>query len=295
MKMHHWSSRVAILSVLIGGAMFGWSCGPKKAAVQPPPTPAETKAVFFPPDAQVRQADAVPEQQYLIQLGLYRITVPAGSISGSPQFWKHIDEHAVDIPTYDVLYKNGVRVGVAAASEWDYFKEILDQHPAKTQPGAFSGVKVRDIDLEMKLKVPYQDLFYFDTSGDLVGRSFDRCDNILRVSFEPAPRKPGTVRLGICPVVRSLRERIVAVGDINTVSRQFVHPEQFYELNLSADIPLNSFLVVAPSPEGKWPSTLGNNFLISDGATEQTETLMIFRPITYRQRGETKSLATTQP
>jgi hypothetical protein len=292
--MHHWSSRVATAAVLAGCAMMCWSCGPRKAAVQPPTTPAETKAIFFPPDAQVRQADAVPEQQYLIQLGVYRITVPAGSISGSPQFWKHIDEHAVDIPTYDLLYKNGVRVGVAAASEWDYFKEILDQHPAKTQPGAFSGVHVQDIDLEMKLKVPYQDLFYFDTNGDLVGRSFDRCDNLLRVSFQVAPRKPGTVRLGICPVVRSLRERIVAVGDINTVSRQFIHPEQFYELNLTADIPIDGFLVVAPSPEGKWPSTLGNNFLINDGPTEQTETLMIFRPITYRQR-ETKSLAATQP
>src|SRR3954470_4406487 len=169
MTTHHWFSRVAMLTVLIS-----WSCGPKKAAVQPPPTPAESKAIFFPPDAQVRQGGAVPELQYLIQLCVYRITVPAGSISGSPQFWKHIDEHAVDIPSYDLLYKNGVRVGVAAASEWDYFKEVLDQHPAKTQPGAFSGVQVRDIDLDMKLKVPYQDLFYFDTNGDLIGRSFDR-------------------------------------------------------------------------------------------------------------------------
>jgi hypothetical protein len=296
MNTHQWLSRVTIVSVLAGCAMQCWSCAPKKAAVQPPPTPAETKAVFFPPDAQVRQADAVPEQQYLIQLSIYRITVPAGSISRNEEFWKHIDEHAVDVPTYELLYKNGVRVGVASASEWDYFKQILDQHPAKTQPGAFSGRDVRDIDLEMKLKVPYQNLFYFDTSGDLVGRTFDRCDNILRVSFQPAPRKPGTVRLGICPVVRSLRERVVPVGDINTTTYQWVHPEQFYELNLSADIPRDGFLVVAPSPEGKWPSTLGNNFLINDGPTEQTETLMIFRPITYRQRGgETKSVATTQP
>jgi hypothetical protein len=297
MTTHHWLSRVAIGPVLACCVMLGWSCASKKVT-PPPPTPAEAKSIFFPPDAQDRQADAVPEQQYLIQLAVYRITVPAGSISGSPQFWKHIDEHAVDVPTYDLLYKNGVRVGVAAASEWDYFKEILDQHPAKTRPGAFSGREVHDIDLEMKLKVPYQDLFYFDTSGDLVGRSFDRCDNILRVSFQPAPRKPGTVRLGICPVVRSLRERVVPVGDINTTTYQWVHPEQFYELNLSADIPLDGFLIVAPSPEGKWPSTLGNNFFISDGPTEQTETLMIFRPITYRQRGvvsEAKSVAATQP
>ncbi|MDB5322836.1 MAG: hypothetical protein JWN40_4467 [Phycisphaerales bacterium] len=299
MSMQRRLFRVVTGLMLTACGTLGWSCGPKKpAATPPPPTPAEAKAIFFAPDAQLRQTDAVPEQQLFTQLLVYRITVPAGSISLSNDFWKHVDEHAVDIPTYEVLYKNGVRVGVAAASEWDYFKEILDKQPAKTQPGAFSGTAARDIDLEMKLKVHYQDLFYVDNSGELVGRSFDRCDNLLRVAFQPAPRKPGTVRLGICPVVRSMREKIVATGDatFNPVPFKWVHPEQFYELNLSADIPLESFLVVAPSPEGKWPSSLGNTFLINDGRTEQTETVMVFRPITYRQRsGETKSVATTQP
>ncbi len=299
MMMQTWLSRVVTVSVLAACGMAGTSCGPKKpAASAQPPTPAEAKAIFFPPDAQARQVDAVPEQQLFTQLLVYRITVPAGSISLSSDFWKHVDEHAVDIPTYEMLYKNGVRVGVAAASEWDYFKEILDKQPAKTQPGAFSGLAARDIDLEMKLKVPYQDLFYVDNSGELIGRSFDRCDNLLRVAFQPAPRKPGTVRLGICPVVRSMREKLVATGDatFNPVPFKWVHPEQFYELNLAADIPLESFLVVAPSPEGKWPSSLGNTFLINDGRTDQTETLMVFRPITYRQRSaESKSVATTQP
>jgi hypothetical protein len=299
MSMQRRLFRVVTGLMLTACGAVTWSCGPKKStATAPPPTPTEAKAIFFPPDAQLRQTDAVPEQQLFTQLLVYRITVPAGSISLSNDFWKHVDEHAVDIPTYEVLYKNGVRVGVAAASEWDYFKEILDKQPAKTQPGAFSGTAARDIDLEMKLRVPYQDLFYVDNSGELVGRSFDRCDNLLRVAFQPAPRKPGTVRLGICPVVRSMREKIVATGDatFNPVPFKWVHPEQFYELNLSADIPLESFLVVAPSPEGKWPSSLGNIFLINDGRTEQTETVMVFRPITYRQRsGETKSVATTQP
>ena len=78
MKTHQWLSRVATVSVLAGGLMLCGSCAPKKAAVQPQaPTKAETKSIFFPPDAQVRQADAVPEQQYLIQLVVYRITVPA--------------------------------------------------------------------------------------------------------------------------------------------------------------------------------------------------------------------------
>jgi hypothetical protein len=293
--MIHRLVRLMVAPALVALLLEGVGCAPKKTAAAVEPAPSAPKMQLFPPDAQARQMDAVPEVPYLIQLSIYKITVPAGTISRSEEFWKHIDEHAVDIPTYEQLYKNGVRVGVAAASEWDYLKEILEQNPAKTQPGAFSGREAKAIDLEMKLKVPYQDLFYYDTSGDLVGRSFERCDNLIRVSFQPAPRKPGTVRLGVCPVVRSLRERVVAIGDVNTRTLQWVHPEQLYELNLSADVPLDSFLVLAPSPEAKWPTSLGNNFLVTDGPTEQTETIMIFRPITYREKLELKNLATTQP
>jgi hypothetical protein len=293
--MIHRLIRLTVAPALLALVLESAGCAPKKNAAAVEPAPSAPKMQLFPPDAQAHQMDAVPDVPYLISLNIYKITVPAGTISRSEEFWKHIDEHAVDIPTYEQLYKNGVRVGVAAASEWDYLKEILEQNPAKTQPGAFAGREAKAIDLEMKLKVPYQDLFYYDTTGDLVGRSFERCDNLLRVSFQPAPRKPGTVRLGVCPVVRSLRERVVAVGDVNTRTLQWVHPEQFYELNLSADIPLDSFLVLAPSPEAKWPTSLGNNFLVANGATEQTETIMIFRPITYREKLEFKNVATTQP
>jgi hypothetical protein len=237
--------------------------------------------------------DAVPRQEYLIQLTSYRITVPAGAVSRSDEFWKHIDEHAVDVPTYEQLYKNGVRVGVAASSEWDYLREILKQNPAITQPSAYAGREAKDIEMELKMKVPFQNLFYYDTHGDLVGRTFERCDNLMRVSFQPAPRKPGSVRLALCPVVRSLRERLVAIGDVNTRTIQFVHPEQLFELNLTADIPLDGFLVLAPSEESKWPTSLGSNFFVNDGATEQTETLLIFRPMVYRQR--VGGIATTQP
>lgn len=273
--------------------LAAWSCAPDKQPTQPAPASAKLKSGFFSPNEHLSSEDATPPVEYLIQLTSFRITVPAGAVSRSEEFWKHIDEHAVDVPTYEQLYKNGVRVGVAASSEWDYLKDILKQNPAITQPSAYAGREAKDIEIELKTNVPFQNLFYYDTHGDLVGRTFERCDNVMRVSFQPAPRKPGSVRLAMCPVVRSLRERLVAVGDINTRTVQVVHPEQFYELNLTADIPLDGFLIVAPSEESKWPTSLGNNFLVNDGAAEQTETLLIFRPMVYRSR--IGSVATTQP
>lgn len=269
------------------------SCAPDKPPVAPAPQGAKLNSGFFPPDEHLSSEDATPHVEYLIQLTSFKITVPAGAVSRSEEFWKHIDEHAVDVPTYEQLYKNGVRVGVAASSEWDYLKDILKQNPAITQPSAYAGREAKDIEMDLKMAVPFQNLFYYDTRGDLVGRTFERCDNVMRVAFQPAPRKPGSVRLAMCPVVRSLRERLVAIGDVNTRTIQFVHPEQFFELNLTADIPLDGFLVVAPSEESKWPTSLGNNFLVNDGPAEQTETLLIFRPMVYRSR--IGSVATTQP
>src|SRR4051812_12548697 len=46
-----------------------------------------------------------------VNLSIYHLRVPLGTVSGSDEFWKRVDEHAVDITTYDVLYKNGIRVG----------------------------------------------------------------------------------------------------------------------------------------------------------------------------------------
>ena len=241
-----------------------------------------SKEIFFPPDEQMRAKDAVPDVALLLQLTTYKITLPAGTVSRNEEFWRHIRETAVDVGTHDLLYKNGVRVGVASADEWENLKTILEDNPALTQPGAYTGRESGDLEMEMKLKVPYQNLFFFDPSGDLVGRTFERCDNLLRVSFYAAPHKPGTMRLGMVPVVRSLREVYQAVGEVNERRIELVRPEHFYPLNLMVDVAIDDFLVVAPSPEAKWSTSLGANFLVADGATDQAETLLIFRPMTYR-------------
>jgi len=259
--------------------------GGKRAPINP--------AQFFPSAAETIQADATPDVPYLVQVLAYKITLPAGAVSRNEEFWKHVQETAVDVPTYELLYKNGVRAGVAPSSEWPYLKGVLDQNPAVTQQSTYTGREAKDLDTELKLRVTYQNLFYYDPSGELVGRTHERCDNLLRLSFLPAPRKPGTVRLTLCPVIRSLRQRIVAVGDINTRQIEEFYPERLYDLNLTVDVPLDDVLVVGPSAEAKWPTSLGSNFLVNDAAAQQTETLLIFKPLPFRMDAPT--VAATKP
>jgi hypothetical protein len=278
----------AALATMLLYAFGGASCAnspPKPGADQPVVQEARAHN-FFAPDAQLKQADAVPEQQYLIQLNIYRITLPAGAVSRSDAFWKRVDEHAVDVGTYELLYKNGVRVGVAPVGEWDALRESLGDQPAFTRPITYTGRQANDIELEMKKGVGLQHILYFDSLGDLVGRTYERCNDLIRISYQPAPRKHGSVRLGLVPIVQSLREQLVSTGPLNTRSVTWIRPEYLYELNLITDVDIEHFLVIAPSPEAKWVSSLGNVFLTADGATERTETLIIIRPVMFRQKRE---------
>src|ERR1041384_915951 len=54
-----------------------------------------------------------------VNLSIYHLRVPLGTVSASEDFWKRVDEHALDVSTYDVLYKNGIRVGLASMADLD--------------------------------------------------------------------------------------------------------------------------------------------------------------------------------
>src|SRR6266542_3692986 len=47
-----------------------------------------------------------------VQVDVYQLTVPYSTISRNEKFWKRIDETCVDVATSDVLFKNGIRVGL---------------------------------------------------------------------------------------------------------------------------------------------------------------------------------------
>ena len=232
-----------------------------------------------------RQLTAQPLRvQYL---DVYQLTLPLGAVSRSEEFWKRVDEQGVDIGTYDLLQKNGFRVGVAPASEWPYFRGILEQYPAVTKKTTVTAGESGALELLMKKGVGSQYLFYLTDDNRLLGRTYDRCDNLVSVTFQPAPRKPGQVRVTLCPLVRTVRGEFQISVTNDEREYEFVRPERLYDLNLCCDVPVNGFLVVAPSMMARWQATLGNAFLVEGGAAERFEhvLLMVPRPSNARPVG----------
>jgi hypothetical protein len=276
----------AAASLALASAGCFWSHDPAPApTLAPGPAPAGemtmSQRVDSPADSAAdAQRDAAPPHHYFYRLDIYQIAVPFGTISANINFWRRIDEQCVDVATYDLLFKNGVRVGEAPLAEIETFKKYLDPSD-NTHLTSVNGAAARGTELEQHKDLLEQTIMYYDRSNNLWGRSFNRCSNVVNLSFEPTPRKPGFCRVELCPVVRTARRRMEFTVLNNEEEIQVVHPENFYDLNLRADIAPGSFLIVGPSPEARRSTSVGHAFFTIDGPTSLTEQILLIVPHAY--------------
>ena len=227
---------------------------------------------------------AVHRMPVVIMLDVYHLTVPFGAISRNDEFWKRVDEDRVDVATHDLLYKNGIRIGLGRDADWPYFKGLLGKYPSsrsargRTPPG-----KEGYVELSMRTNVQAQTIIGVDDQSHDWGRSFERCDDLLGISFIASTHRPGEAIVKVCPIVRGLR-RYYRVSVLNNDETQYelAQPEHLYDMRCEARIPLNDFLIVGPSKEAKLSASMGNTFLVTEGPTEPIEHVLVIVPRAYR-------------
>jgi hypothetical protein len=228
---------------------------------------------------------ATPMRRRVVKMDVFQIHIPLGGISRSEEFWKHVDEQRVDVGTYDLLRKNGWRIGIAPTSEWNYFRDIIENYPASPKPTSLAAAPGGDgssLELSMDKGIPYQVLSYFDDQNRLFLRSFEECENLITISLQQAPRKPGEARVSVCPTVRGTyrRYQLVSGGEKGSTEREFKYerPERLYDLNCQVDVPIEHFFVLAPAPEVKWKTSLGQTFLVQNGGADRYEQVLLLVP-----------------
>lgn len=261
-----------------------------KADVELPVTlaPPPKRLVRVPGDGP---QDPRPAMQLGTRFDIFDIVVPAGAISKNDPFWKLVDEDKIDPGTYDILRRNGVRVGVAPTTDWPAMRDLLDDHPCITRQSSATGRELTNLEIALKHDVQSQSIFVFLPDRTLVGRTFERCENLMTVSFQQLPRKPGQLRVAMSPVVRSTRKQLIYSVRGNEQEYAFTYPEKALDVNLRADIPLDHVLVVAPSEEASTPGSLGRAFLMQDSPVERQEHVLFMVPRMFRIQDEPTAAA----
>lgn len=266
--------------LILAAAML---CG---CAVQRKPTtaPASTQPVAYQisltghPDGPVDPRDATPLPDALIHLDVYQLDVPLGMVSGSVAFWKRVDEQCLGAGAEDRLFKNGLRCGLARKDDWPFFRDWFDARPNSVRKSTINGYHAEAVELELTRKIDTEDLFFFNSSNGLEGRSYESCVNLVSLSFQPAPRKPGWVRVALCPTVRAQRRRLEFTPLNQEYESPFVQVDRLYDLNLCVDIPEDQFLIVAPSEDSRRATSIGGRFFIKNDKTERLEQVLVIVP-----------------
>jgi hypothetical protein len=210
-----------------------------------------------------------------IDVAFLQFLIPEGKISGSAEFWSHIQEPVVDEDENDQLNRNGIRVGEAAISSWKDIAPILNKAGGSVVSGHFISATTEDHEIPVSGDLPEETLFYFDDHG-LSGSFYDRCQNYLAFSYGPTPMQSNCVRLELTPLVRGTRKHyeFTALGDPQGI--RYVSSDHLYNLGLRVDLPEGKFLVIAPSSQAERTTSIGHQFLTHDANASRRETVMVF-------------------
>jgi hypothetical protein len=294
-SMHRsWRHRLALAATALAAAAAGCA-QPQSASTSPEQASAmgmytgtyaaagSRVAVAAPNAASPDDPTVIPPR--FVHLYVYQINVPMGAVSDNEKFWRHVDEQVVDVATHDLLYKNGIRVGETAMTRWAELRHCITAGPSSFKRSEVSGADAVNDELEVSEPIDFQYIFYFDASNHLIGRSYDRCRNILGLSFIPDARENDAVRVSLCPIVRAQRTVMQFTAMNSEQEITMVRPERLYDLNLTARLPADQILIVAPSPRASFDDCVGNRFFINNGPTEKTEMvlLMVARPVALDQ------------
>lgn len=262
---------MALIGVLLTG------CEPSKPPVPPSPNPPSMGNT--PVKAGVA---AAAESPLGIRVDLYHLQLPQGTVSQNEKFWKRLDENAFDPRTYEMLYRNGVRVGQAPISEWDHFHQIMSEHPAVSSQTSLIAAAAKPVELPMRREITFQDIFYFTHDRQMEGRSYESSENLIALTFQGIPRQTNAMRVAMCPIVRSTQKRLEMSPLNNEMEVTYKAPQRLYDLNFVADVAIDHFLVIAPSSEASRSTSIGQNFLVTQGTAERMENVLLIVPRSVR-------------
>ena len=253
-----------------------------------PPPPPEKLIKFYIPASRPADAvtdalpqapkDAQPSMPLKYSVEIWETLMPRGSVSGDDAFWKRVDEATT--PEAQQLLKNGIRMGELPIGELEAFRKMTEDRGGRRL--TYNGVAGRQVEISVAKNVAGQTVFYHNREDALVGRSWERCENLWYFSFETTPRNPDRVRISFTPSVRSNEKRLTyavqpgkADRELNTVIEQ-----SNYDVSIGSDLRLDRLMVIAPAAAS--PQTIGGIFLLDNAPAQQRERVMLIIPHAFQ-------------
>ena len=213
-----------------------------------------------------------------LRVQMLRISLPVGTFSGNERVWRQLDQDALDSDTSILLAENGMRAAVAPQDRWPGVHKLIDVPGASSELFTLQTDGRSTIEVITHRNVTEQTISSIDRDREMHVRSFDRCDNSIRLSLSQRRdsnvltiQLEPVVQLGTITVLRGAAE-LGIVG--NTTRRE----ETFANLRMAAPLEADKFMVLAPANPHANKFSVGTRFLTDTDQVPAMETILIFLP-----------------
>lgn len=213
-----------------------------------------------------------------LRVRMYKLTVPLGAFSSNDKLWRQVNEDSLDSQTSVLLAQNGLRAGTGPLARWASIAKLIDIPGASTQEFFCQTDGRTPLLIPTRANVPQQTVFYVDKDLNLQGRTFDQCDNAIRLSMTRIKNTPDlqiqlepVVETGTITVIRNPQD--VGITRINVPQQ-----ETFANLRLATTVKADTFLVIAPANPKANPFSVGTRFLSDTDQVPPLETILVFVP-----------------
>lgn len=269
----------------LAGCGFPWIGNPFKAKEGTTSTTQHAPALpsYVNKTGADGKAMGVPQNIYAepatLRMRIYQLTLPLGAFSLNEKIWRQLDEDTLDSATTVLLAQNGLRAAVGPQDRWSAIYKILEGPGTSFQEYLCQTDGRSAVQVITRQNLPEQTIFYVDRDFTALGRTFDRCDNAMRLSMSRLKESSDMlvqvepfVILGTIGVNRDERD----LGVVRTTHQQ---EQTFHNLRVETRLAGKNFLVLAPLNPKTNAFSVGTHFLSDSEKVPPTETVLIFVPI----------------
>ncbi len=220
----------------------------------------------------------------MLRVQLVQLSLPVGTFSGNEKVWRQLDQDALDSDTSIMLAENGIRAAVAPVQRWPSLQKLINVPGAATQIFTLQTDGRSSVEIVTHPNIAEQTISSIDRDREMHVRTFERCDNSMRLSLVQR-RDSSQLTIQLEPVVQLGTISVVRrPEDIGIVSNTLRHEETFSNLRLAASLGTHEFLVLAPAPANKENKfSVGSRFLTNTDKIPPMETILVFLPLNDSQ------------
>ena len=214
----------------------------------------------------------------LPRLIVTRVTAPVGTFSNNEKVWTELSEDALDSKTSVLMAQNGLRAGIAPLSRWANIKKLIDGPGVSYDQIVCQTDGRSSVSVMTRLGVTGQIVMSIDRDLRQQGRSFERCDNGFKLSIRGIRGKP-LLQISIEPFVSLGTVMVHRTGhELGITGRGMVSEESFPDLQMSAPLGADQFLLISSVDPKSNPFSIGSLWLADADKVPAVETVLIFSP-----------------